>query len=366
MSAAPPVPFATMEDTLGDTLGDTMEMGSPYPGNADDFEIDLDIMEDQPFNADNDLDVIDVSPDAFNQPLSTVDQPTNDADMMDEIPEQAMINAFQHTPEAPLTGNMFYQGQEAYESEMLDDEYDEDIDAPFPDTKDGIVSDNAQALGDHEGIITTQNPEEPDPVQGEDQELHPDTKEGALPSEDNGTLTNQKNLEGSDARDTKEEPAEVMHSERSQESKQHNEQSVTNTTARVPSPALEDTETHVQQSKGEVTGINNAINLENETERQSEVHDYGEIGEQHSDESQRVPHLYPVKVLYQDSEISLFPPQEGDSSETFFLEDEGLAHGDFGKLLASCRRVLGEHVGDDESLVVDIESLNLQLSEASH
>lgn len=75
--------------------------------------------------------------------------------------------------------------------------------------------------------------------------------------------------------------------------------------------------------------------------------------------------LHPVKVYYQDNEISLFPPHEGDSSETFFLEDESLAYEPLGKLFESCREVLYEHVGENETLVLDIESLNLQLMEVS-
>lgn len=73
--------------------------------------------------------------------------------------------------------------------------------------------------------------------------------------------------------------------------------------------------------------------------------------------------LHTVKVNYQDNEICLFPPTEDDNSETFFLQDVGLAHQSLDKLLSACREVLAGTIDDDDELVLDVASLGLHISE---
>jgi hypothetical protein len=73
--------------------------------------------------------------------------------------------------------------------------------------------------------------------------------------------------------------------------------------------------------------------------------------------------LHTVKVNYQDTEICLFPPNEGDDSETFFLADIDLAHQSLDKLLTACHDVLVGTIGDDDELVLDIPSLGLHISQ---
>ncbi|KAN0070715.1 hypothetical protein V8E54_010880 [Elaphomyces granulatus] len=361
---------------MDDPLGDTMEMASPYLGTADDFEIDLDIMEDQTFNADDDFDVADASPDASHQgePLSTVEQPANDAVMLDEVTEPPMIDAFQGSPENhDQLNSAFYQGPGAYESEMLDDEYDEDIDAPFPETKDEPVTEAGHLQSTSVNDKAQGPPREDSPVQREHEQTQPrigeeDHSPGAYEEkayevadqvvareieptlgdpvadqlEDNQPYDQQGDQQGDQHEDTK-NAAQVEES---------------HTLDRVDDPPI-------KQYEGEVDEPSDINHSESRHQEQRESQDYLETEGPTTEETQHIVHLHPVKVLYQDSEISLFPPREGDSSETFFLEDEGLAHEDFGKLLASCRKVLGEHVGDDEALVVDVEPLNLQLCEDS-
>lgn len=72
--------------------------------------------------------------------------------------------------------------------------------------------------------------------------------------------------------------------------------------------------------------------------------------------------LHTVKVNYQDTEICLFPPNEDDDSETFFLADVDLAHQSLDKLLSACHDVLAGSIDDDE-LVLDIPSLGLHISQ---
>jgi hypothetical protein len=75
--------------------------------------------------------------------------------------------------------------------------------------------------------------------------------------------------------------------------------------------------------------------------------------------------LHPVKIIYQENEIALFPPLEGDSAETFFLHDEEVAYESIEKLFKSLRQVLQGNVADNEVLVIDIESLGIQMTEVS-
>jgi hypothetical protein len=73
--------------------------------------------------------------------------------------------------------------------------------------------------------------------------------------------------------------------------------------------------------------------------------------------------LHTVKVIYQQTEICLFPPHSDEGAETFFLSDQGLAHESIDMLLASCREVLADTIGDDDELVLDVASLGLHISE---
>jgi hypothetical protein len=81
----------------------------------------------------------------------------------------------------------------------------------------------------------------------------------------------------------------------------------------------------------------------------------------HEDES-----LHTVKVIYQDNEISLFPPLEGDSAETFFLHDEDVAYDNVGRLFSSLREVLLDNIAEHDTLVIDIDSLGIQITEVGY
>jgi hypothetical protein len=87
-----------------------------------------------------------------------------------------------------------------------------------------------------------------------------------------------------------------------------------------------------------------------------------EVGD--ADEADHLLHtapLHTVKVNYQDTEICLFPPNEGDDSETFFLADVDLAYQSLDKLLTACHDVLIGTIGNDDELVLDIPSLGLHI-----
>jgi len=68
-------------------------------------------------------------------------------------------------------------------------------------------------------------------------------------------------------------------------------------------------------------------------------------------------------VIYDDTEISLFPPSENDSSGTFFLQDDSLAHSSVRDLLQACREVLGETIGEEDELEISVTDLGLVINE---
>ncbi|MCJ1435641.1 hypothetical protein MMC27_005016 [Xylographa pallens] len=92
--------------------------------------------------------------------------------------------------------------------------------------------------------------------------------------------------------------------------------------------------------------------------------------EQHDDLAQdpkvRDPiNLHPVIVVYQDNEISLFPPHEETEkhSATYFLQDESVANGSIRALLGACRVVLADSIGEHDELEVKIVPLGIDISE---
>lgn len=85
-------------------------------------------------------------------------------------------------------------------------------------------------------------------------------------------------------------------------------------------------------------------------------------------------HVHPVVMVYQENEISLFPPVSQDGAEegeeerssTYFLEDEQLASDSIQNLLGALRSVLGESISEQDELTIDIEELGLHISEVSY
>lgn len=76
--------------------------------------------------------------------------------------------------------------------------------------------------------------------------------------------------------------------------------------------------------------------------------------------------LHPIVIHYQENEMSLFPPRHGDEqSETYFLHDEALAGSSICDVLKACRLVLADSIGEGEELIMNISSLNLEVSEVS-
>ncbi|KAL8779954.1 MAG: hypothetical protein Q9194_001173 [Teloschistes cf. exilis] len=83
--------------------------------------------------------------------------------------------------------------------------------------------------------------------------------------------------------------------------------------------------------------------------------------------SQEPPYIHQVVVVYEGSEMFLFPPaeHEQDLSQTYFLSDEALAAEPLYNLFRECRNVLGESISDKEELQITIEVLGLSICEST-
>ena len=84
-----------------------------------------------------------------------------------------------------------------------------------------------------------------------------------------------------------------------------------------------------------------------------------------SDLDEHTSRLHPIKVYYEDTEMSLFPPSSEDAQETYFLQDESLATSSISDLFSAMRSVLADTVGNDDELELGIDVLGLSLGEVS-
>ena len=83
--------------------------------------------------------------------------------------------------------------------------------------------------------------------------------------------------------------------------------------------------------------------------------------------SRETAHVHPVIVLYQDNEISLFPPIDSDDehTNTYFLQSEEVAGDSIKALFGALRSILGDSISEQEELMLDINDLDLHISEVS-
>lgn len=348
MTSASSLAFPTMEVPA---VEDSMEMASPYQGHNDDFDIDLDIMEDQVSNMDSDMmgadDYLTSQPSLFNNDA------INDADMVDEPSEGSMVDADDVVDE---DHDIEVQDEEVtYEAEMQEGDQPVTVDAPVLPTIQVEVPTNIE----DQTVQPIQNAPEPvaQPVNqegfGDPPEITPLEMKSQEPDikDSEPTATEKVQTEEPQHQDV-EQKAEIVEE--------------TNEAAESNVPTAEENLSHSEPAPVESLEAPPAqpssAEANHENGEQSETHDPPQNQGQgaHDDES-----LHPVKVLYQGNEISLFPPLEGDSAETFFLHDEDVAYDNVDKLFSSLREILLDNVAEHEVLVIDIDSLGIQITEDS-
>ncbi|PGH02806.1 hypothetical protein GX51_04418 [Blastomyces parvus] len=398
-----------MEPTIvDDSMEVASDVGHRHSGNIDDIEIDLDLALERVPEQDDDVLVDDASATASDHPTTDANI-AYDADMVDgEYMDSDILasgyDQYQQGYYQPDEDSA-YNNPMDYEAEMEDD-YEEDIDAPIPnndfeeasipitkEAKEAEEQRKAEGGGEEEEeeeereieeVGVAEDAKSPVPetlsrsehVEAENSNApavaeehlvaHEDTtvaqphypeeftvEEGNAVSQgvenaDNADLNEGLKKYGEDVGPSLEAPHEHGQAE----------PELQKTTAQEPEH--QETESGGQKRP--------PLDQENQSDTTESYHiveaqDYEALGEVHGIQKGRS--LHPVKVLYQDSEISLFPPGENDPTETFFLQDEGLADAPIEELVRACRQVLGEHISEDEELILDIESLGLHLPEKS-
>ncbi|KAL6237780.1 hypothetical protein BDW75DRAFT_61430 [Aspergillus navahoensis] len=385
MTTTSSLPFSAMEVP---TMDDTMEMASPYQGHADDFDIDIDVMEDQASNADRDMTAADDYMDNTHGENHGQDG-IPDEDMFDDVAEPSMIDADEYSD---TNRNIDMQYEEVkliderkiYEEEMLDDGYDEDIDAPVLEHTNEVPESLEPEHADSEGAPRADQTDKEFPENSYENHAEPhsevatETLEESQPKArlDSGHATGRLD------REQLEEGPETVHVE-----PQGPEETASNTNEpeqaeqaekkeqAEPQPLLSNNDQDAPEDlqNGTSKGDSNRTQSSHDDRTEPEVESREQLQVSESNDQQTAQGhapadaspLHPVKVYYQDNEISLFPPREGDASETFFLEDESLAYESFGKLFGACRKVLQNHITENEVLVIDVETLNFQVAEDS-
>lgn len=331
-------------------------MASPYQGHGDDFDIDIDIMDDQGSHMDSDMMGQDDYP--TSQPTLFPNDANNDADMVDDPSEGSMVDADAYVEE---DHDVEVRDEDVpYEAEMQEGDQDVNVDAPEIPTiqvevaADADTNEPVQTLPEpveqSEGLdgsgdiakpptdLPPGEPEEP----AQDVLVEPNETEPGEPEQPEATEGDQVDV-AADKVELSEEKHEITESKESvtEDSYGHGEATAENLNGRQA-------ESHPHRAKDEHA-----------------EHDSFNVQEESDEDHQNDESLHPVKVLYQGNEISLFPPLEGDSAETFFLHDEDVAYDSVGKLFSSLRGVLLDNVAENEVLVIDIDPLGIQITEVS-
>ncbi|KLJ07416.1 hypothetical protein EMPG_17109 [Blastomyces silverae] len=394
-----------MEPTVvDDTMEVASDVGHRHPGNIDDIEIDLDLAQERVPEQDDDVLVDDASATASDHPAADANIPY-DADMADGeyMDGDILASGYDQYHESyyQLEEDSAYNNPMDYEAEMEDD-YEEDIDAPIPNSDfeetsipitkevkeerkaEGGEEEEEEEEGEIEEVRVVEDAKSPAPetlsksdhVETEIPNAPAVTQEH-LVAHENTTIAQPEYPEEFTVEEGNDASLGVENADAAYQSggpEKYGED---------VEPGLEDPHEHgqtepepqkttAQESEHQETESGGQkrppLDQENQSDTTESYHfveaqDYETQGEVH--DIQKGRSLHPVKVLYQDSEISLFPPGENDPTETFFLQDEGLANAPVEELVGACRQVLGEHISEDEELILDIESLGLHLPENS-
>ncbi|KAJ5312150.1 hypothetical protein N7508_002980 [Penicillium antarcticum] len=349
---------------------DSMEMASPYQGQVDDFDIDIDFMEDHDHTSNMDSDMMGAEEFANASQPTEFNEAIHDADMADELSEGSMIDAHLVDQDNDIDVNFT---EETYEAEMIEDDQLQDVGIPVPtiqlesttteDTSKPIeVNETVSVMVEQPTLQVQGTPSVPtelqqDQIESQVSETQPPNTEIA-PATEEDTLVQNPTENGTDTENT-ENHEQVDLGLKVKETENHS------LLATDENPeATESLETSQVQTSFEET---QAAPPE-DPQANTSAFEHAEPQPSHEEEAHAEngnESLHPVKIYYQDNEIALFPPLEGDSAETFFLHDEDVAYENVGELFKALRQVLQGNVADNEVLVIDIDVLGIQMTEDS-
>lgn len=362
MTTASSLAFPAMEVPA---VEDSMEMASPYDRQADDFDIDIDLMEDNYGDEDSNMMGADDLPNT-SQPSLFPNDVNDDADMADEPSEGSMVDA-DNVGDEDHDVDIQYEDS-TYEAEMLEDDQNEPVDTALPSIQVDFSGPTEEAVpAQNVPVEEAANAPIEEPIQGNpevpqlprEQTLEETSVQEPTTQDQGITLETSevKNPHLDEPADKEKPRPSVAHV--NVEPSEDTNQTTENHDARVDehhthlAPSAENLEASEVKSTSHETADEHA--------QHAETHSVHETEEQETNDES----LHPVKVLYQDAEISLFPPFEGDSAETFFLHDETVAYEHVGRLFKSLREVLLDNVAENEVLVIDIDALGIQITEVS-
>ncbi|KAF3026246.1 hypothetical protein E8E15_009700 [Penicillium rubens] len=363
MTTAPLSAYTVMEVPA---TGDSMEMASPYQGQADDFDIDIDLMEDHVSNMDSDM----MGADEFthtSQPNEVNNDAIYDADMA-EPSEGSMIDADNYVDEDNDIDVQF--DEEPYEEEMIEPDQAEevDIDAPVIHLQPAGSNEDAASPIKENSTATPAEPLEAAPQGSSGSVERAPVQDEAHASGVGDAVTQAQ--PGRAVDDLAEKPSENVispeaggHNGKAEISGESNEISQSSLSeAQVTQAPNEDPETSQTKHSAKDSHVDDTARPETQPVSEGNQEDADQSLQQVTfiDES-----LHPVKILYQDCEVALFPPLEGDLADTFFVEDEALAYENIGEIFKALRQVLQKTMAGNEVLVIDIDTLGIQITEDS-
>lgn len=366
MTTAPLIAYPIMEVQA---TGDSMEMASPYQGQADDFDIDIDLMEDHVSNMDSDM----MGADEFtstSQPNELNNDAIYDADMADGPSEGSMIDADNYADEDNDIDVQFEE--EPYEEEMIETDQAEDMNiaAPVIHLEPAATNEVTASPIKEDATVTTVEPLEAAP-------------QGTSGSMGLASVQDEPQTSGTEGPDTQAQPSTAVDDDLAEQPSEtvispetgghHGKSELVEEANEISQSSVSETEaTQVPNEAPQANQIKHSIEDPHIDEAAPEAQSGSEENNQVADEDeslQQVTYIdesvHPVKILYQDCEIALFPPLEGDLADTFFIEDEALAYENIDQIFKALRQVLQKTLAGNEVLVIDIDTLGIQMTEVS-
>lgn len=327
------------------TQEDVMELSTDFDrhnGTDGDTDIDIDLVPDQPEDQDNDYMIEDTRSEGGTGSQAFPNETSNDDVMLDDGGSQADLNEANALQDEDLDdAGDYFQDDANQDSLALQgniDEFDDNTLQPI---------DQITPQTDH-GFSTLADTFEAKTKEQLEKEISDNRVEDVLSSlgtEDNAEILQQSfhdsnivglagsNLENTrDVLDWPENPTSIANTETAQEATNKDLDS-------RPQP--------------EEPASKSASSNPRPTEPPQE-------------QAYEATTVHPVVVVYQDVEISLFPPSDQSDSYTFFLHDEGLATSSIYDLLLACKEVLADSISEEDELELTIEELGLCISEVSH
>ncbi|KAF2672954.1 hypothetical protein BT63DRAFT_410018 [Microthyrium microscopicum] len=130
----------------------------------------------------------------------------------------------------------------------------------------------------------------------------------------------------------------------------------------INSPSSKEAETAEDDVSGEFTNENPEEDFSHQDNEGQQANEHE--GENFDDQYQDGQFVYNAIIQWQDNTMCLFPPLvDPNLPDQYLLDDSNLAKRPLSDLFRECREALGDHVKSDYILCIDVDSLDLNISE---